>query len=450
MSRVIGKAIWNSVLITGSALATAVIGMLTLFALTHLFTVEEFGAFVSSQAKVTLWLLLVDLGLYNGLIGTLSALRSEHGAVTRLERAVLWRALGLRLAGSLIGLVLIGAAAAWQAEFDFSRESFWREIAYTPFLFGYACQQTLISYLAYRGQQDVSVAGHLTGVFLSALAAVICAAMGYGVGTVLFVHSLSGLVTTAALLWRMRTNPKEKSESAKAFAPWNLLLANSWAYALIFASTTVWQRLDQITAAHLFGLAQGGEYGLAARLVGIPIIVIVSVSVALFPDFQRTGWDAPEKLNLYVGLSLKWLLRYGLFLTLAVLGGVASVIVIFFPKFWAALYLLPWFVPGIWAYWMFNFANNGLLGFREYKKSVAAHVGAAVVYLGAIQLLPHWLGLRGVALAYSLFCVSLFLFTYALLNRSARWRANGIASRFNSEEIALLGQLKAKMIGRFR
>lgn len=425
---------WNSVLVTGSAIGTSVIGFITLFVLTRIFSPEEFGAFVSSQAKVMIWLLLVDLGLYNGLIGTLTPLRFDPSA----EKAVLTRALLLRLAGSLAGVAILFAQ---------SSDSLWRDIAYTPFLFGYAIQQTFSAYLAHRGQQSLAVSTHLFGFGLSALLAIVTALLGGSVTQVLCVHSCSGLLASGAMLWKIKW---EKSAASPHLQSWQLLFSNSWAYALIFASTTIWQRLDQITAARLFGLTQAGEYGLAARLVGIPILVVAAVSVALFPDFQRTGLDAPEKLSLYIGLMLKWLFRYGLFLTIFVLGGVAGVIVLLFPKFLAALHLLPYFVPGIWAFWLFNFANNGLAGFREYKKSVAAHLLSAGIYFAAIHVLPVRFGLAGIALSYSLFCVSLFLFSHFFLCRCRQWKKNSLFSAFTEAERAVLAQLQGKIIARWR
>ena len=203
-------------------------------------------------------------------------------------------------------------------------------------------------------------------------------------------------------------------------------------------------------AAAKFGLMLGGEYVLAARLVGIPILMLAAVSGALFPDFQRTGVDAPEKLRRYVTVMLKFLLRFGLPISLFILGGVAIILAALFPKYQASLHLLPWFVPGIWAYGLFNFANNGLLGARSFRRAVASHLGGLAAYLAALYALPALCGLKGVALAYDSFCLALFLCTYWSLKRVPGWESTSLTRGFSPEERAVLAQVKEKVLGRFR
>jgi O-antigen/teichoic acid export membrane protein len=450
VSKVIGQAIRNSILVTGSALFTSGINFISIFAFTRFFTQEGFGAYVSAQAQVALWLLCVDLGLYNGVIGSLTAARAEFGADSPVLSAILRRSFVVRLLGSLVAFAMVAAIANHQARAGggFNQEIFWRDLAFVPYLFGYACQQNLTPYLAYAGNQELGVFAHLGAVFITAGTAIVLAAQGAPVGWVLFTVSLSGFVASLLILlfWQA---PKGGKPPAR-YGIWKHLWLNSWPYALIFATSTVWQRLDQVRAADTFGLVLGGEYGLAARLVGIPILMIAAVSVALFPDFQRTGVDAPAKLRRYVTVMLKFLLRFGLLLALVILGGVALVLSVLFPKYQASLHLLPWFVPGIWAYGLFNFANNGLLGMRSFRFAVASHLGGLVVYLGALYTLPELCGLKGVALAYDSFCFALFLFTYWSLKRVPGWEGVALFRRFSADEFAVLAQVKEKIRGRFQ
>ncbi|MGE3260410.1 MAG: lipopolysaccharide biosynthesis protein [Bacteriovoracia bacterium] len=451
MSRVIGKAIWNSALLTASALLTSAMNFLTIFVFTRYFSQEDFGAYVSSQAKVALWLLLVDLGLYNGVISSLTLARNEHGENSGVVSAILRRSFSIRILGAFLGfvVVLVLAKSHATANGTFDATLFWRDIAFSPVLFGYACQQNITPYLAYRGQQGLSVVTQLATVAITAILGIILAMRGASVTAVLFTLSLSGLIASAWLYGAVFLG-KPRGTKPEHISPWKMLFLNSWPYALIFATTTIWQRLDQIRAADLFGLTLGGEYGLAARLVGIPILMVSAVSMALFPDFQRTGVDAPEKLRLYISVMLKLLWRYGLFLALFILGGVSLVMVALFPKYDAALHLLPWFVPGIWAYGLFNFANNGLLGTRGFTGAVLSHLGGLAVYLLSLYFFPFWIGLEGVVLAYDFFCFSLFFFSYLALKKDVRWKGISLFGRFNAEEKLVVTQIREKILGRFR
>jgi O-antigen/teichoic acid export membrane protein len=444
-------AMWNSFLLTASALFVSGMNFVTIFALTRFFTQENFGAYVNAQAKVGLWLLFVDLGLYNGVIGTLTAARSAMGVNPGMESAILRRSLLVRTAGAIAGFIVVLFLANSHARETgiFDTQLFWREIAFSPVLFGYAFQQNITPYLAYRNQQSFGVLINLASTVSTAVVAITLASRGAPVALVLFVISLSGLIAATwaylVLFFGKNSGPRPQN-----YSPWRILFLNSWPYALIFATTTIWQRLDQIRSADLFGLLLGGEYGLAARLVGIPILMIAAVTVALFPDFQRTGIDAPEKLRLYLSVMLKFMVRYGFFFALGVLGGVSLVMALLFPKYEAALHLLPWFVPGIWAYALFNFANNGLLGVRKFSHAVLSHLGGLATYLTALYFLPLWIGLQGVAVAYDLFCFFLFVFTYISLRKVPGWESLSLVGKFSLEEKAVLAQVKTKLFGRFR
>lgn len=443
MSRVISRAMLNSAVLTGNAILNAVLNFLTILVLTWLLATEEFGAYVSAQAKVAVWLLLVDLGLYNGLISTLTFERSRGGGTSL--RALVVRVLFLRLVGATVGFFVIFRLASHEAAGNTAL--LWQNLAFTPFLFGYGIHQTFTAYLAFKDEQVWGVYGHLVGTVLSTSAAIYLALHGAGVATVLFAQSLAPFVSAAWICLKLPNfGPSVRKRGDKD--AWRKLFFGSWPFAILFAATTLWQRLDQIVAAELFGLAKAAEYGLTARLVGIPILMTAGVSVALFPDFQRTGVDAPEKLRFYVGAILKWLTRYGLVLSFVVIGGVALVMAALFPKYRSALGLLPWFAPGIWAFWLFNFANGGLLGLRSHREAVFAHVAGLTVYLLALFTLPKAFGLVGVALAYDVFCFTLFIGTYVCFQRTKGQPLLGIFGAFNAEERRLFSQIWQKALRR--
>src|SRR6185369_9601924 len=106
------------------------------------------------------------------------------------------------------------------------------------------------------------------------------------------------------------------------------------------AVCVLWQRLDQIAATHIFGDASGGQYGLAVRLVSVPILVATSVSFAIFPDLQRVGRDAPLRVRLILGTLSKTVYRYGVLAAFCMVCGIALVIVPLVPKFRPAIWLL--------------------------------------------------------------------------------------------------------------
>lgn len=454
MSKAIGHAILNTVWQMGNVFFSSLANFVTIFALTRFFSQENFGAYVSAQAQVAIWLLCVDLGLFNGMISSLTTARAQDNPA--LATAIVRSSFALRLAGAALGFLVVVALAYWQAttaeEGIFRSDIFWRATAFSPALFGYACQQNLNSYLTYRGQQSLTVAAQLIGTLVSSLVAVGLVASGAAVPAVLLAVSSSGFVAAAIMYGKIRGEKRSVASPTRLDGSiWRQLLLTSWPYALLFATTTIWQRLDQVRAADAFGLVLGAEYGLAARLVGIPLLLLAAVSVALFPDFQRTGLDAPEKLRLYISTMLKLLLRFGGLATVVLLAGVSCVIAVLFPKYEAALYLLPWFVPGLWAFCLFNVANNGLLGLRGTTSAVYAHLSGLVIYLAALYFFPRWLGgLHGIVLAYDLFCFCLFVFTYLALRRRPGWQSLALFSRLTREESAVVAQLREKILGRFR
>lgn len=446
MSSALGRAFRNSSLLTGNAVFSTALNFFTIVAFTAILTRENFGAYVSSQAKVGLWLVLVDLGLYSGLISTLTFLKAKGDEA--LARRVLLGAMIFRLGGAIAGMALI----AWLSAIDngSGTPEFWRDLAFSPYLAGYAIQQTLNPYLAFRDAQGKCVTAHIVGLVISAFLAVASAILSGSVGLILFVLSLSPWISSIILFFSLPAYGLYQQGPNRKESPWRVLFENSWPYAILFACTTIWQRLDQVMAAELFGLEGAAEYGLAARLVGIPILMTSSISLALFPEFQRMGLDGPEKMNSYLALVLKFLFRYGIFLAAFSMAGIFFAIAFIFPKYQSAFTLVLWFTPGIWAFWMFNFANNGLLGLRLHRLAVFSHLISLGVYLLALFTLPRLIGMPGLALAYDLFCLSLFVVTYVGLRAQIGWKNFRIWQAMTAEENDLLKQVWGRIKEKFQ
>ncbi len=357
MSAEIGKALKNSVWQSMGGLSVTGLNFLQTLVYAHVLGPAGFGSLVTSQAQVLIWVLLVDLGLTAGLISALTQTQGNKGAHSR---SLVKAALLVRMLGALAG----GAVVAWIAYSEFStgkiaEAQLWQDLAFIPYLFAFACQQTAVSYATFRGRQGLANAAAFLGTAAAVSLSIFLVMNGFSLATLLLSQSVWGLFISLMIYLAIGRGKKETTLAQGGLREASrCLLLNSWPYAAVFAAMTVWGRADQIAATRLLGTEEGGQYGLASRLVAIPVLVAASVAFATFPDMQRIGRDAPAKLPLYVGTVLKVLFRYGLPAAFLFLAGVALVVMPLVPKYHSALWLLPWFAPGVWAYWMHSFAIN--------------------------------------------------------------------------------------------
>lgn len=453
MSRATKRAVFNSALLVSNAFFGQGLNFLLMVLYGSFLSKEDFGALQASLANILIWLILVDLGLYNGLIGTLNATKKNSDNPLGQAVKILSRVLSIRVLGALLGTLAIFLLAWLDSTQNgvWDRDSFLRNISYAPYILGFALQQTLTPYLSYVDKQAQGVIAHLSGIVICACICVYLVFHGYSVHTLLFVQSLSAYVSTLILLYFVFV--QDKSFRSIRFSeiqwqqkePWQNLFQHSWPYAIVFAAATLWQRLDQIVAAKVFGFSLGGEYSLAVKVVAIPVLVFSATTVALFPDFQRLGTDAPEKLEIYLRAITKFLFRYGLILATLCLLGVGVILSVFFPKYLAARELLPWFIPGVWAFWMYNFTYNALFAFHKYAINVIAHILAVMIYLTSLLILPSLFGLKGIALAYDCFCISLFGLTYLGLVNTQKFRLWTLFFPFAESEKQFLMQFKERL-----
>jgi O-antigen/teichoic acid export membrane protein len=292
----------------------------------------------------------------------------------------------------------------------------------------------------------------LVGIFFSVSTALFLAARGFSITWLLFAQSWGGFLTTAilflAFLLENRSIPEKTTSTRRVEKTkrgpwggeaWRALGQDAWPYAITFASAVVWQRLDQIVASRMLGLEAAGQYALAVRLVAIPILIATSVSLAAFPDLQRIGRDAPEKIIPYFGALSKFLYRYGVFLSAAMLFAVAVLVRPLVPKYGPALHLLAWFIPGIWAFWIHSVILNVLFALRRYWAVVSAHLWALGSYLVLLPLLAKLFGLPGVALGCNVFPLVLLIVCLIKLRETEMvGKRFSLFTKFTAVEIDLL------------
>jgi O-antigen/teichoic acid export membrane protein len=219
----------------------------------------------------------------------------------------------------------------------------------------------------------------------------------------------------------------------------------SWPHAIIFASITIWSRLDQIAASYLIDYSAAGIYGLAVRLVGMPQLASAAMIVVLFPELQRLGRDAPEKVNFYTNFVLKLLVRFGAVLCFTILWVLGVFIAPLVPKFQPAISLLIWFAPGIWAFWLYSITTNALLGLRFYRQTCVAYTIALIIYMIVILPLTKNFGLIGVVLSYDMFSIVLFAVSFYYFHRYVNKGELVLFSKFSLSEKKFLSDLRLKL-----
>lgn len=414
---------------------------------------ENFGSLVTSQAKVLIWGMLVDLGLSHSLIGALTAAESGRSELSRQgfrSRDLLYRVLGVRFLGAIIASLVIVLLARWQSA---STEAFYQDIAFLPFLFATALQQTAISYSLYRSAQGMSVMANLAGIFLSVAVSLYFAFQGAPIFQILLAQSVGGLLTGILLFGYFFSQSRSRINSGtrrvkKTYgglwggSAWKALAQDAWPYAISFAVFVIWQRLDQIAASTMLGLEKGGQYALAVRLVSIPVLIATSISLAIFPDLQRVGRDSPEKLKFFLALAAKIIWRGGVLAAGLVLISLSLLLPPLLPKFIPALKILPFFVLGVWAFWMQSFLMNALFGLRAYWALTRIHLFALAVYIPILFLFTKWFELYGIVVAYTVFCWALCAVGFYEAKKLGVFSsANIFYRRFNQEELDFLKRI---------
>ena len=462
MPKLVKKALENSFFQTFGAFGITGLNFILSIGYARILGPEVWGDLITSQAQVLIWLAVIDLGLSNALVGALTAAEGKRGELARQgfrARDLLARVTFLRVIGAVLGSIaicLIAYNRAGGGPYLFLSERFLQEIAFIPHLFAFACMQTALAYCQFRGRQPMSVIAMLVGTVITVALPLYFASQGKPIYVLLVSQSWGGFIATGLivlnfLIWP--TRPKSRRSKQKpmdrgswGLAAWQALFKDAWPYALTFGMAAVWMRVDQIAASKLLGFEAGGHYGLAVRLSAVPILVATSVAFALFPDLQRVGRDAPEKVVVYLGAFSKFLYRYGIIIVALLMLGIALLVYPLVPKFKPALALLPWFLPGVWAFWQHSSIVVGLYGLRKYREVVFSHAIALSVYLMALYPMTMNFGLKGVALTSGLYSITLWISVYQAAKRFGVLPKNfRLYSKYTPEEARLWKSIVARI-----
>lgn len=459
MSNSVKRIAKNSFFQTAGSFINSAITLSLTVAYGRLLDKHVYGSLITSQTQVSMWALLVDLGLTNALISVLSSVERDSPEGQRQgfrARDLLSRILCVRLLGATLGTVIV-FFHTW-LRFRQGGPDFWQDVAFTPFLFAQALTQTGIAYSVYRHKQGLSVIATLTGLVLSTGMTVVLAWNHSRISWLLLSQSWGGFLAGGIMFGyfllehRKRKRAGETRRQSKSLhwrkaaertpwggEVWGALALQAWPYAIAFGVGVLSQRLDQIVATGYFGDAAGGEYGMAIRMASVPILVATSISLAVFPDLQRVGRDAPHRVRVILGAVLKVIYRYGIFMAAAMLLGVALIIPPLVPKYAAVIKFLPHFVLGVWAFWMQSFITNSLFGLRAYKQAVFVHLYSFMVFCVVVFTLPHWFGLQGVIWGVNSYSLAMCWFGFRAGKKVGLFDANFFPyNAFTTEESQLL------------
>lgn len=446
MSSSIERLLKNSFFQTANGIATTGLNFILMFAYAKWLGPETLGRLVTSQAQVLAGIAIVDLGLTSGMITAL------HRTPIGERVSMLKRVIAIRFAGAclvMLAVVLMARSGASGAD------TFWQDLAYTPYLFGYALQYTLTSALVFSGRLGRSVVANLIGTLVSVSVALVLCRSGASVSMLLFSQSWGGfvaaLVQWPALAQELKRegggfSPSVSAAPVGAQNTSNLLslFLEVWPSALVFAVMAFSARIDQIVAARTMGYAASGQYALAVRLVAIPVLVASSIQFALFSDLQKMAIEAPDRLALYASTSSRWFFRHGGWISTLILMLGGGAVIMLLPKFRPAFSLLPFFIPGVWAQFIYNSLNGCLFGHRLYRGIAVVHGASLVVFAIALAIFPKVFGLSGVALAFDSFTISLMALSLLVL-KNARVLPPRFAiwSKYSAEESAWLAKVYA-------
>lgn len=465
MPKSVKKVLQNSFFQTFGAFGITGLNFVLMLGYARLLGPGSLGELIAAQAHVLVWTAVVDLGLSNALISTLTKAEDDSEGERRQgfrARDVLRRVLFLRILGaSVASAAVLSYAFIRSAEATgFNTDLFAREIAFLPHLFALAVQQTAVAYATYRERQGLAIATMLLSAMITVALPLALAVQGASV-TVLLLSQCWGGFLSAALIAIVLYRSEKRSSTRRATVeaktrgkrnPWHdaatrALWQSAWPFGFSYAAVVLWQRLDQIAVSEWLGYEAAGQYGLAVRLAAIPMLIATSISHAIFPDLQRLGLGEPEKVRLYIGATLKVVFRHGLIFVGIVFVGVYLLVAPLVPKFQPGLAILPWFIAGVWFHWLQTFVIGGLFGLRAYRAVMLAYVHATLALIVLLTLLTKPFGLSGVAVASSSFPIVLFLSALSSAVKLGVVENRRVWSRYSPEEMGLLRPIKDRFFG---
>lgn len=420
MSKSVKRVVKNSFFHTFGALGISGLNFLLSLAYGRHLDPEKFGSLATAQNTVILWSIFVDLGLTHALIGALTTAEGDKFDGSRQgfrARDLIFRVLGIRLVGAIVGsLVLVGWYWKWRS---IDPGFFWQGLAFVPYLFALAFQQTAFGFAVFRGQQGLAAFAQWLGAFFAISLTLFLLFSGAQVKTLLLAQSWGGFLTAlfifSILYWQgsqkrrhgLSRRMEKKKDGPWGNVAWGTLAKEAWPYAITFGVFVIWQRADQIAVSEFLGMAAAGQYAMAVRMTTIPLLFATSISFALFPDLQRVGRDAPEKVTKIISILLKLLWRFGILLSAMIVFAVIFIISPLLPKFQSAMEVLPFFIPGVWAFWIQSFLVNSFFGVKKYKAVVIVHLISLFLFVLFLFPLTYWIGIYGSIISFNLFCLSM-------------------------------------------
>jgi O-antigen/teichoic acid export membrane protein len=200
--------------------------------------------------------------------------------------------------------------------------------------------------------------------------------------------------------------PKEKSVASANI--WSALWVQAWPHAIAFAAITFWQRFDQLMVARFLDSHSQGQYAFAARIVSIPILLVGAIAIAIFPDMQRLGRDAPARMHTIVVCYTKIALKYGLLLSFFGAKLVEWIVGYIYPEYKSGLALLPLLSLGIVAYGGQMLAIQSLIGLQKYRASAIIYIVASAAFASLAFVLTSQIGVFGTVVAFNVFLYTLW------------------------------------------
>ena len=397
MTTTTGRAIKNTLALSGADLFSKAINFVFIAVLARQLTSDDFGGYITITSLLALFGALADLGVSQILVREVAADRSQAGRLL-VNSLLVTGAASLLAGGLLVGVAYLGNYA------DALRPLI---ILAALAVFGNTLTMTAGSLL--RGLERMEIPALLNSgiLFVASACGILLALSGAGIAAQIGVSVVGSLAGAGLILFVIRGRFAVLRLSAFDFGLCRSLLRQALPVEVLIAYGVLLRWSDTLILGQARPMSDVAIYATAQKVIDLATIFSSSAAAALFPMLSSRWRQSPEATReLYIG-SLRFFAAFGVAATVLMVFLAKPISTLLFGKAY-----LPSAQPLQWLAVAFLFevisgpTGTLLIATGEQLKKLILPTGLVVVgnILFNWLFAPRWsyMGAAGVFLATSI------------------------------------------------